>query len=640
MSQLEKLFEPITVSKMELKNRIVMPAIAPWLGNEGMVTDRFKDFYAERARGGVGLIVIGLVPPIYPGVSLPGGIGVYKDEFIPGLREFADVMHDCGARVAMQISALQSWVKDDGGIELVGPSDVTVERRPDAPRPRPLTIDEIRQVVAAYGEGARRAAEAGFDAVELNAIAGTGLISHFLSAHTNKRTDDYGGDIEKRARVLLECIASVKQKVGEDYPLLCRVSGADFMEGGNTLEDTKVVAPMMEKAGIHAINVSTGWHEAPVPFIQMSVPRANWVYLAEGVKKVVNIPVIGGTRIPDPRLAEQLLAEGRVDLVYIARSLIADPEWPNKTREGRFDEIRPCIACSHCFDGLMTGTGITCSVNARVGKEAEYSIEPTPESKMVFVVGGGPAGMEAARVAARRGHKVTLADNRDQLGGQLLVATLPPHKEELLNLISYLAGQMDRLGVNVRLNEEVTSRAVEESQPDVVIVATGATPVIPEIPGANGKNVVTAIDVLTGRQKVGENVILVGGGRVGCETAEFLAEKGKKVTILEMLGRIGADIGPTTRWVMMTRLRGLGVRMERNAKVEEISESGVKVSRDGNSEFFGGDSVVLAVGMKSNHQLAQELQEKVARLHVIGDSAEPGRIKEAIESGFQVALTI
>jgi len=494
--------------------------------------------------------------------------------------------------------------------------------------------------VESYGDGARRAREAGFDSVEVNAIAGTGLGSHFLSAHTNKRTDGYGGDIENRSRFLLECVESIKQKAGKDYPLLCRVSGADFMEGGNTLDDTKIVAPMIERAGVHALNVSTGWHEAPVPFIQMAVPRANWIYLAEEIKQAVRIPVIGGTRIPDPRLAEQILAEGRVDMVYIARPLIADPEWPNKAREGRFDDIRPCIACSFCFDGLTEPHGIRCSVNARAGREAEYSIEPAKQPKKVLVIGGGPAGMEAARVAAMRRHEVILADNSDHLGGRLLVAILPPHKEELSGLTRYLAGQMEKLGVRVRLGEEVTVRTVEELKPDVVIVATGATPLVPDIPGVSGKNVATAIDVLTGNREVGETVAVVGGGLVGCETAEFLAEKGKNVTILEMLGRIGADIGRTTRWVTMQRLRSLGVKMERNAKVEEITDKGVRVSRDGASMFFEADSAVLAVGMEPNRQLAQELEGKVKALYVIGDSAEPAKITEAIESGLRVARGI
>ena len=639
-NQLRKLFEPIKIGPMEIKNRIVMPAMGLNLGADGQVTDSFKAFYEERARGGVGLIVIGLAPLLDLGPILSSMVGVYSDELIPGLRQFADLMHKCGTKVAVQISALGVLPKDDGSLELVGPSQVSVDRRPFVPKPRSLNVEEIERFVQAYGEGARRVRDAGFDAVEINAIAGTSLICHFLSAHTNKRTDAYGGDIKNRAKFLLECIEIVKQRVGKDYALLCRVSGADFMEGGNTLEDTKIVAGMIERAGIHAINVSTGWHESPVPFIQMSVPRANWIYLAEGVKKVVHTPVIGGTRIPDPRLAERILQEGRVDMVYVARPLIADPEWPNKAKEGRFDEIRPCIACCSCFDGLPDGQSVHCSVNYRAGREVEYSIKPVKQAKKVFIIGGGPAGMEAARVAALRGHQVTLTDNKEQLGGQLLVAVQPPYKEELQNFIAYLARQMEKLGIKVHLREEVTSKIIEESKPDVVIVATGAQPIIPEIFGVSGNNVVTAIEVLSGRRQVGKKVAIVGGGLVGCETAEFLTQNGHQVTILEMLERIGVDIGRTTRWVTLGRLRELGVNMESNAKVEEITDKGVKVGRQGGNEFFEADSVVLAVGMKSNRRLAQELEGKLKRLYVIGDGAKPGKIAEAMESAMQVALEV
>jgi len=637
MSQLQKLFEPMNIGKMNLKNRLVMPAMMVGLGENDMVSSRFKDFYAERACGGVGLIIIGLATTMYPGPFFPNGIGIYKDEFIPSLHGFTDLIHKCGAKIAIQISALGILPGENGNLELVGPSNVTVERHVNAPKPRPLTIGEISQVVKSYGDAAHRAREAEFDAVEVNAIAGTSLISHFLSGHTNKRTDIYGGDIEKRVQLLLECIENIKQRVGRDYPLLCRVSGADFMDDGNTLEDTKIVAPMIEKAGIHAINVSTGWHESPVPFIQMSVPQANWVYLAEEVKKVVNIPIIGGTRISDPHLAEQILSDGKVDFIYLARALIADPEWPNKARESRFDEIRQCTACCTCFDKAMEQDGITCAVNARAGREAEYNVELTKEPKKVFIIGGGPAGMEAARVAAMRGHHVTLADNKTQLGGQLLVAIIPPHKEELGNLTKYLSRQMDKLGVNVKLGKEVNGKAIANAKPDIVIIATGATPIIPDIPGAKGENVALATDILKSQKEVGQNVLIVGGGMVGCETAEFLAVSGRKVTILEMLGRIGADIERANRWVIMKRLRSLGVKMEKNAKVEEITESGVRIIRDGKAEFFEGGSIVLAVGMESNRKLAQELEGRVAELHLVGDSAAPGKIAQAIENGFRVA---
>ncbi|MBM3148629.1 MAG: hypothetical protein FJZ88_01190 [Chloroflexi bacterium] len=637
MGKLAKLFEPIKIGTMEVKNKIVMPAMELGLAADDMVTDRFKAFYAERARGGAGLIVVGLAPTLYTGMFPPGGIGIYKDEFVPGLREFVNLMHKYGAKAAVQISALQLLEKPDGSMEVVGPSNIGVERHSSAPKPRPLTLDEIKRVMASYGEGALRAKEAGFDAVEINAIAGTGLISCFLSGHTNNRTDEYGGNIIKRARLLLESIESVKQKVGDDYPLLCRVSGADFMEGGNTLEDTKAVAPLMEKAGIHAINVSTGWHESPTPFIQMSIPRGKWIYLAEGVKEVVDIPVIGGTRINDPVLAEQILNDDRVDMVYAARALIADPEWPNKAKEGRLDDIRYCTACCACFDTVLEMRPVVCAVNARAGRELEYTIEPAKKCKKVFIVGGGPAGMEAARVATMRGHHVTLADSKDQLGGQLLVAILPPHKEELGGLTRYLAGQMKKLGIAVELGQRVDIAVVQRAKPDAVIVATGATPIVPHIPGVDGENVVMALDVLTGKKEVDDNIVIVGGGMVGCEMAEFLVQKGKKVTIVEMLSKIGADIERANRWVVLGRLRQLGVRMEVNARVEEVTSQGVRVRRNGNLESFAGDTVVLAVGMQSDCSLAQELEGKVTELHIIGDSAKPGKIAQAMESAFAVA---
>ena len=641
MSKLTKLFEPIALGTMEVKNRIVMPALGLGLADDSKVTERFKAFYAERARGGVGLIVVGLAPSLSIGNFVPEGtIGIYKDEFIPGLRDFVELIHRCGAKVAVQISALHLLEKADGSIELVGPSNISVEKHANAQKPRPLTIDEIKRVIASYGEGARRAKEAGFDAVELNAIAGTGLGSYFLSAHTNNRTDEYGGNISKRARFLLECVESMKQKVGSDYPLLCRISGADFMDGGNTLEDIKTVAPLLEKAGIHALNVSTGWHESPVPFIQMSIPRGNWIYLAEGVKSVVTIPVIGGTRINDPMLAEQILADERVDMVYAARALIADPEWPNKAEAGQLDEIRLCTACCTCFDTVVEMRPVACAINARAGREAESTVDRAGKIKDIFVIGGGPAGMEAARVAAMRGHHVTLADNKDQLGGQLLLAVLPPYKEELTGLTSYLSGQMKKMGVTVELGQKVDAETVMKLNPDAVIVATGATPIIPDIRGIDGKNVVMALDVLTGKVEVGSNVIVVGGGMVGCEVAEFLVSKGKKVTILEMLGRIGADIERTNRWVVIGRLRKLGIRMEANAKVEEITYHGVNATRNGGIECFEGDTVVLAVGMQSERTLAQELEGKVKEIHVIGDSAKPGKIAQAIESAFAVAREI
>ncbi len=366
-----------------------------------------------------------MLQPIGSGKPNPRGVSIYKDELIPSLRQWTDVVHKHDAKIGVQLSFGGRWWRGgDAPIEEVGPSDVVFVHTAGALEPRPLTLDEIRQMIEALGEATRRAREAGFDCVEYQASTGS-IFGQFLSPLTNKRTDQYGGSFEKRMSFLLETIETGKKKAGEDYTFIVRLGGDDFMKGGNTHEDSKRMAPILEKAGVHCLNVTTGWHEAPVPFLPMSVPRGAYIYLGESIKKAVSIPVIGGTRINDPILAEQIVSEGKLDMIYLCRPLIADPEFVNKAEEDRFDDIRPCIACSHCFGGMGRGNGIECTVNPKAGREMEYTVEPTQHPKKIFVIGGGPAGMEAATVAAARGHKVTLAEKGDRLGGQLLVAAPP-----------------------------------------------------------------------------------------------------------------------------------------------------------------------------------------------------------------------
>ncbi len=640
MRQLKKLFEPIKIGNFEIRNRIVMAPFggAGGFAKDGFVNEEVKAFYRERAKGGAGLIMMGLLSPIEADMwGLQGSLAIHKDEFIPGLRELTAAIHAEGAKVGVQLSFYGWWAKE-GKLEEVSPSGVIFSRRRDARPSRPLTLEEIEGIIQDFAEATRRARDAGFDIVEYHASTGA-IIGQFLSPLTNRRTDGYGGDLEARMRFFLEIIDAGRKKVGPDYALTARVSGSDFMEGGHTLEDVKVMAPILERAGLQALDVTTGWHEAPVPFVQMEVPRGAWVYLGEAVKKVVNIPVIGGTRINDPILAEEVIAQDRLDMVYMGRPLLADPELPNKARKGLFEDIRPCIACVHCFSQPSEFV-IECSVNPRAGKELEYTAEPTKVPRRVFVIGRGPGGMEAALVASQRGHKVTLYDRGDTLGGMLLVASLPPHKDEIPYYIRYLVRQLGKSGAEVRLNTEVTAQNIVDARPDVVIVATGGVPIIPDIPGISGHNVVTAEGVLTGRKAVGDKIIMVGGGLIGCETADFLAERGKDITILEMLHRIGNDIGPANRWPVIQRLRAAQVRMETRARVVEITEKGALVRRDGATELFEGDSVVLAVGMKSEDRLAKELKGKLPELHVIGDAAEPRRIINAVREGFRIACEV
>ena len=650
--RLKRLFEPIEVGSIELKNRVVMVAANTNGGDGEWIGERIKAFYEERAKGGVGLIIAGMFStvPIYPGWG-PRHLGIYDDRFIPGLRELVEVVHRGGAKIAAQLqvaglpperegapirlsSTGGTWEAEKGlPVELIGPSHIPVSATRGRDRQRSLTVAEIGELMDYTAEGVRRVREAGFDAVDLRCGVGS-LLSQFISPLTNKRTDDYGGDLENRMRFAMETIAAIKRKAGEDCTLLCRISGSDFVEGGHTLEDNQKVAAILEKAGTSAIYVAGGWFTSSRPFFQMSVPRGALVYLAEGIKKAVTIPVMAGNRINDPLLAEQILAEGKADLIAMVRPLIADPEFVNKAQQGRFDDIRKCIACCRCFDMAVTGSPIKCTVNPRAVREVEYRVEPTQKPKRIFIIGGGPAGMEAARVAAMRGHEVTLFERKDRLGGHLLVASAAPYKEEIEDLIIHLVRQVEKEGVRVRTGEEVTAKTIEEEKPEAVVVATGATPIIPAIPGARGSNIVTATEILAGEKEVAERVVIVGGGMVGCETAEFLVRKGKKVTIVEMLRRIATDLTPSYRWVVLQRLRDAGVRMETKATVREITKRGVWVDREGQSELIEADTVVLAVGLQPSRQLAERLEGKVKELYFIGDCVEARLIGEALEEGF------
>jgi len=642
MTQFTHLFEPIKVGNVELKNRMVMLAIGTGYPEpDGMVGDRFINFCVERARGGVGLIITPFAPF---DMAIPVIPGLYDDRFIPGARRLTDAVHAYGTKIAPQFLGQYFWVnKENGSFEFIAPS--AVFNKMIGTTPKALTVEEIHRLVDEYGEAGRRAREAGFDAIELPLGIGY-LLNRFISPCTNKRTDEYGGSLENRMKLSLEIIDRIHRQAGEDYPIICRVSAEEFMEGGHTLEDSKKVVSILEAAGVKAIDVEAGWHECPVPLVAMSVPRGAFVYLAEEIKKVVNVPVVAAYRINTPELAEQILAQGKADLIGLGRALLADPEFPNKAKEGRSDEIRTCIACSNCLDNLLTGyksgtvPSAFCSVNPRMGKEAEYTIEPARVVKKVLVVGGGPGGMEAARVAALRGHQVTLCEKGEELGGQLRVACLPPYKDELGSLIKNMTSQVRTAGVEVRLNTEVTSELVEKENPDVLILAIGAMPLIPDIPGVGQDNVVTAVDVIMRREDVGETAIVVGGGMIGCEAAEFLAAVGKKVTIVEMLPKIGSDYGATYRHVVLRRLREIGIKMETNVMVEEITDRGVKAKRDGLAKFFPGDTVVLAVGFKPIKGLGEKLSGKVPVPYSIGDCVEPRRIKEAIEEGFRLAREI
>lgn len=641
LTMFDKLFEPAEIGKMKLRNRIVMPPMVTNFANsDSSVSECTKAYYAERARGGVGLVIVEATAICRGGRGSPLQLILYKDEYMPHWRSLVDGVHQYGAKIAIEICHVGRQGKSAyTGEQPVGPSAVRLERE-GWEVPRELSIEDIKSLVEQFTEAARRAKDAGFDGVELHATHGY-LLSTFISPHINKRTDRYGGDITGRARFTLEIVERIKERLGNDYPVLVRINGADFMPGGLTLDESCVLSRLLQDAGADCIDVSAGSYGAiSYDIAPASMPPGFTVYLAEAIKKVVRVPVIAVGRINTPALAESILKEGRADLVAIGRGLIADPEFPKKAREGRIDEIRMCTACRECLDKIFGKMKTVCSVNAAYGNEAEYAITPAQRPKKVLIAGAGPGGLEAARVAAMRGHKVILYEEGDKLGGQMLLASIPPYKETIGDFTRFLTGQMVKLGVDVRLGQKVTPSLISEDKPDAVIVASGAKPIVPSIAGIDRSNVFTFKAVLMNKRELGGKVVIIGGGRVGCEMAEFLATQGKKITILEMLDQIGIDMGQFSKEDLFQRLSEMGVRMEVNAKAREIASDGVLADVGGKMIQFEADSVVLATGSNSDRELAEQLKGKVGELYVIGDSVEPRRIQDAVHEGYRTGLNI
>jgi 2,4-dienoyl-CoA reductase-like NADH-dependent reductase (Old Yellow Enzyme family)/thioredoxin reductase len=641
-----QLFTPLRIGNMEIPNRIVMlPMTTGYCEADETVGDRLIHFYAERAKGGAGLIFIPFSPVT---AGSPVEPGLFDDRFIPGVRRLTGAIRSKGSKVACQLITSYHMILRDNLTEAVAPSPIMNQMLRVIPRA--VTVEEIRHIVGKYGEAARRVREGGFDALEV-LVGGGYLLNRFLSPAGNRREDEYGGSLENRMRIILEILESMKKAVGEDFPIGIRLNIEEQMPGGHTVEDSKVVARILERAGVKFINAYTGWHESPVPTVASSLPKGAFAHLAEKVRNAVGIPVIAANRINDPFTAERILSAGQADLIGMGRALLADPMLPRKAKEGRTDEIVPCIACSNCLSGLLStvyknwgeGVNITCTVNPLLGREGEGLPVPADRPKKVFVAGGGPAGLTAAMTAAVRGHRVTLFEKKPESGGWLRVGCLPPHKEEIRNLANNMALRARQAGAEIRLNSVLDARTVAEGKCDALVLALGASPILPAIPGVNLPHVVPAEDVLTGRANVQGKVIVIGGGLVGCETAEFILDKsgnGTTVTVLEMLDRLASTISPTYRPFFLARLKKMGIRMETHTTVLEITGDGVKVDRKGSADFIPGSAVVVAVGLKPDPALAEGFQGLVREIYRIGDFVQPRMIKEAIAEGFEAGMKI
>jgi NADPH-dependent 2,4-dienoyl-CoA reductase/sulfur reductase-like enzyme len=478
--------------------------------------------------------------------------------------------------------------------------------------------------------------------VELHGCHGY-LLSGFLSPLTNQRSDKYGGSVANRARFVAEIVKLIKERAGEDFPVSVRMNGSDYMAGGTTVEMARQTAKLLEGAGADMIGVSGGAYGSyPVIVPPYDQPRGCNVPLAAAIKQVVKVPVSVAGRLDDPFIADKVLVSEQADIIAVARGLLADPELPQKAARGDFEGIRRCIACNICIDGDPTAVSpITCTVNPEAGKERAMVITPAPHRKKVMVIGGGLSGLEAARVAASRGHRVALYEERAELGGQWLLASRPPFKADHLLLLRYLTGQLDKLGVERKCGVKVTAAMVEKAGPDVVLVATGAAPLVPPIPGVDREEVVTAWDVLGGR-KAGRRVLVVGGGLTGLETAEFLAEQGKEIVLVEMLKRVGADMGGTVRWHLMNRTKNLNIKTFVSTQIKEIRSKGVVVvSRGGVEETWDGfDTIVLACGVRPKDELSKQIQGKAKEVYVVGDASKARRGLEAIRSGSEIGRRV
>ncbi|MGB8706350.1 MAG: FAD-dependent oxidoreductase [Dehalococcoidia bacterium] len=637
--QFPKLFEPGRIGNLELKNRLVMPPMATnYATEDGEVTQRQIDYYEERAKGGVGLIIVE-----FSVVDSPIGKGAMRqividhDRFIPGLSKLAAAIKRHGAKAAIQIHhAGRQASSVITGLQPVAPSPVPVL---GGEQPRELTLEEIGALIRRFGEAAERAKRAGFDGVEIHGAHGY-LISQFLSPLANHRQDAYGGSVEKRARFLLEVIKAVRSKVGKDYPVWCRLSAMEIgADGGITVEETQTVAKLAEKAGVDAIDVSAHLVR-PARRPPMAQPPCSLVPLAEAVKKIVSVPVMAVGRIP-PELGEGVLRDGKADFIAIGRGLLVDPYLPQKAETGKTEEIRPCICCLTCLDSIRwRKEGVCCVVNPTLGRERESELKPTKSPKKVVVVGGGPGGMEAARVAALRGHKVILFDEGDELGGQLLLAAKPPDKGTIETFRQYLVGQIIKLGVELRLRQKFTSDMLAELKPDIVILATGVKPFIPQIPGIGSKKVIQASQVLMGAE-TGERVVVIGGELVGCETALLLMERGKKVTIMRRGPELATKVQRLIREPMLDRLKYKGASILTGVEYQEITDVGVVIrTSTGQKKVIEADTVVLAAGSTPNTKLAAALKGKVGQVLSVGDCVEPRSIMEAVDEGYKAGLKV
>jgi len=637
----EKLFTPFQIKHIILENRIVMPGLASFLiEDDGSITDKTVEHYRKRAAGGPAMVIVEAHAVSPEGIVSGHQARIYDDRFIEGLSRIANVMRSEGAVPAIQLhhSGRQTPMK-------------VIKQKPYAPSPlpcptirgevEPLTVEGIQRIVRHFGDSAERAVQAGFELIELHGAHGY-IINQFLSKFSNIRDDRYGGSTANRALFAREIVREVRKRVGPDFPLSFKISAQEFVPDGLDVAESIEILKLLVEDGIDVVQVSAGNDATPEWICQpMFMKQACLVDSAGEVKKALDIPVMSVGRINDPIVADAIIAEGKADLVCMGRGLLADPEMPKKAKAGDLDDIRICIACNTCMESIFRRGRVECLVNPTLGREKEMEILPTDSPKKVLVVGGGPGGLNVAWVAANRGHEVHLYEKQAELGGQLNLGSITNYKKELLSLIQYQKRQIEKSGVVCHLNHEVTLETIREMSPDVVILATGSTPIMPPIPGIEKDIIRTLSETLNSGKPKKRHSVVIGGGATGCEIAHHLSEHGCPVTIVEMLPKIATQLESITRKVMISQLKKNGVTFLTEHRVTRIEDDGVMVAtKDGSEVMVKAESVVIAIGNRPEDILEKKLASLGIPMHKIGDCLEPRSAKAAIYEGAVIGREI
>jgi 2,4-dienoyl-CoA reductase-like NADH-dependent reductase (Old Yellow Enzyme family)/thioredoxin reductase len=638
----EHLFSPFELRGLLLKNRIVMPPMGVFLVEPGgLITDRTVAYYRRRARGGAAMVMVEACAVAPEGIVSHTQMRIDGDEYIGGLSRIAEAIKEEGARAAIQIhhAGRQTSTK-------------VIGRRPLAPSPlpcptikgevEPLDLEGIRRLIRLFGDAAQRAMEAGFELIEVHGAHGY-LINQFLSPFSNIRQDEYGGDTEGRTRFAIEVVKEIRRRIGEGVPVSFKISAQEFVPNGLTVDESIKIIKLLADAGVDAVQVSAGTDATPEWISQpMLMPRGCLVDSAHRIREAVEIPVICVGRINGPELAEEILSQGKADLICMGRALLADPDLPRKAMEGREVEIRRCIACNTCINSIFKKGRVECLVNPEVGREKEMQINPIRKKRRyIMVIGGGPAGAEASWVAASRGHKVELFEAGDALGGQIILGAVPPHKRELLNIVDFHEHQLKRHGVQIHLGHHVKVEDVLKAGPDVVVLATGAKPYIPPALEGIKRGVTTYAVALNGTEGYPRDVLVVGGGPVGCELALYLSQKGLRVTIMEMMDRIGAQYEAMTRKLVVREIHKRGIRVITGCKMTGFDGKILSFERqDGEKGQMEVELVVVATGATPEDSLYMPLRMEGLEVHKVGDCVEPRSIKEAIYEGAALARSL